>query len=287
MFVDFVPDPELYPFESRWFASSAGRMHYIDEGSGPVLLFCHGTPTWSFVYRAIVTALRDRYRCIVVDHLGFGLSERPDGCGYTITELSSLLGELIDHLGLDDVVVMGQDWGGPIGLGAAVRRAERIRGVVLGNTAFWPNDGLDKRLFSAIMSSRPMQRRIIDDNVMIDRVLASELRVTLSPAEFENYRAVQPTPAARAALAVMPREIRAARGFLAELERDVAQRLGDKPALATWGMRDKVFRPRACLPRIRRTFTDLDIVELPAAGHIIQEAAPGKIAAAIARRFPV
>ncbi|ADG79080.1 Alpha/beta hydrolase fold protein OS=Tsukamurella paurometabola (strain ATCC 8368 / DSM / CCUG 35730 / CIP 100753 / JCM 10117 / KCTC 9821 / NBRC 16120 /NCIMB 702349 / NCTC 13040) OX=521096 GN=Tpau_2475 PE=4 SV=1 [Tsukamurella paurometabola] len=287
MFVDVVPDRGLYPFESRWFTSSAGRMHYIDEGSGPVLLFCHGTPTWSFVYRRIVTALRDRYRCIAVDHLGFGLSERPDGFGYTIPDLSSALGELIDDLDLDGVVVMGQDWGGPIGFGAAVRRAERVRGIVLGNAVFWPNDGLDKRIFSAVMSSRPMQRRIVDENLMVDRVLASELGTTLSAAEFEHYRAVQSVPEARAALAVMPKEIRAARPFLAALEREVPRCLGGKPALAVWGMRDKVFRPRACLPRIRRAFTDLEVVELPGSGHVIQESAPSAIAAAIARRFPV
>jgi haloalkane dehalogenase len=67
----------LYPFESRWFDSSAGRVHYIDEGSGPPILFCHGNPTWSFLYRHIVHQLRDRFRCVAADYLGFGLSERP------------------------------------------------------------------------------------------------------------------------------------------------------------------------------------------------------------------
>src|SRR3989442_1715498 len=64
--IDFVPDGSLYPFESRWFDSSVGRVHYIDEGAGPLLLLCHGAPTWSFLYRHIVKDLRDRYRCIAV-----------------------------------------------------------------------------------------------------------------------------------------------------------------------------------------------------------------------------
>jgi len=77
MRIDFTPDPALYPFESRWFDSSQGRIHYIDEGEGPPLLLCHGNPTWSFLYRNIVIGLRDRFRCIAPDYLGFGLSDRP------------------------------------------------------------------------------------------------------------------------------------------------------------------------------------------------------------------
>src|SRR5215472_4713559 len=61
--IDFTPDPALYPFKPHWFDSSAGQMHYIDEGTGPPILFCHGNPTWSFLYRNIITALRGRFRC--------------------------------------------------------------------------------------------------------------------------------------------------------------------------------------------------------------------------------
>ncbi|TLG03496.1 haloalkane dehalogenase [Nocardia cyriacigeorgica] len=286
MMIDFVPDRDLYPFESRWFDSSAGRVHYIDEGSGPTILFCHGAPAWSFLYRHIVKALRDRYRCIAVDYLGFGLSERPEGFGYTIAEHTAVLGELIDHLRLDDVVVMGQDWGGPIGLGAATTRADRVRGIVLGNTALWPIDALPNRAFSMIMSSRPMQKRILEQNFLIERVLLGELGSTLTAAEADHYRLVQPTPQARRALAETPKEIRRARPLLADLERDVPATLGGTPTLLVWGMKDMVFRPKACLPRLRAMFTDLEVVELPDARHFIQEHEPDAIAAAIAKRFP-
>lgn len=74
MSIDFTPDPQLYPFESRWFDSSRGRIHYVDEGTGPPILLCHGNPTWSFLYRDIIVALRDRFRCVAPDYLGFGLS---------------------------------------------------------------------------------------------------------------------------------------------------------------------------------------------------------------------
>lgn len=286
MLVDFVPDKSLYPFESRWFDSSAGRVHYIDEGTGQPILFCHGSPTWSFLYRHIVQDLRSGYRCIAVDYPGFGLSERPDGFGYTIAEQTVILGELIDHLGLDGFILMGHDWGGPIGLGAAKVRADRVRGIVLGNTVFWPIDAKLNRAFSAVMSSSPVQRRILEKNLLIERVLLSELGQTLTPAEADHYRCVQPTAEARRGLAVMPKEIRAARPLLDELAREVPALLGDKPALLMWGMRDMVFRPNACIPRMRAAFTDLDVVELPHARHFIQEHAPEEIAAAIRTRFP-
>ncbi|TQM33579.1 haloalkane dehalogenase [Nocardia bhagyanarayanae] len=286
MLIDYVPDRNLYPFESRWFDSSVGRVHYIDEGTGPPILFCHGSPTWSFLYRHIVKDLRGRYRCIALDSLGFGLSERPAGFGYTIAEHTAILGELIDHLQLDGFVVMGQDWGGPIGLSAVTARADRVRGVVLGNTVFWPVEALANRAFSVIMGSRPMQRRILEQNFLVERVLLAELGRKLTPAEADHYRAVQPTAEARRGLAATPKEIRAARPLLAQLARDVPALLGDKPALLVWGMRDMVFRPNACIPRMRAAFTDLDIVELPRARHFIQEHEPEAIAAAITKRFP-
>ncbi|MEU6831478.1 haloalkane dehalogenase [Nocardia beijingensis] len=286
MLIDFVPDGNLYPFESRWFDSSVGRVHYIDEGTGPPILFCHGAPTWSFLYRHLVRGLRDRYRCVAVDYLGFGLSERPPGFGYTIAEHTAVLGELIDHLRLDGFVLMGHDWGGPIGLGASTARADRVRGIVLGNTLFWPTEAMANRVFSMIMSSRPMQKRILEQNFLVERVLLAELGSKLTTAEADHYRAVQPTAEARRGLAVLPREIRAARPLLDQLARDVPALLGDKPALLAWGMRDMAFRPNAYIPRMRATFTDLDIVELPHARHFVQEHAPDVITAAIAKRFP-
>ncbi|MBT2270685.1 alpha/beta fold hydrolase [Rhodococcus enclensis] len=245
MMVDFVPDPALYPFQSRWFESSTGRVHYIDEGAGPPILLCHGSPTWSFLYRHIVAGLRDRYRCIAVDYPGFGLSERPSGFGYTIAELTEVVGELVDHLELDNFILVGHDWGGPIGLGAASVRADRVRGIVLGNTAFWPIEPLANQLFSVIMSSRPMQRRILEHNLLIEKFLLGQSGPALTSSEAEHYRLVQPTPDARRGLSVMPREIRRARPLLEELAVNVPRLLGDKPTLAVWGMQDIVFRPKA------------------------------------------
>jgi haloalkane dehalogenase len=284
MNVEFTPDPQLYPFASRWFDSSRGRLHYIDEGDGPSLMLYHGNPTWSFLYRDIVVALRDRFRCIAVDYLGFGLSERPAGFGYTVDEHASVVGELVDHLDLDGYLTMGQDWGGPISMAVAVQRAERVRGIVLGNTWFWPSD-MPTKIFSHVMSSYPMQRAILQRNFFVERLIPPATVRRPTAAVMAHYRGVQPNPAARVGIAQLPKELRAARPLLERLGREVPAKLGAKPALFVWGMKDPAFKPGRTLPRMRAAFPDYVLVELPGASHFIQEDAPGEIAAAIVERF--
>nr|WP_158019122.1 haloalkane dehalogenase [Mycobacterium basiliense] len=282
---EFKPNPHLYPFESRWFDSSRGRMHYIDEGAGPPILLCHGNPTWSFLYRNIVLALRDHFRCIAPDYLGFGLSERPVGFGYTIEEHVGVVGEFVDHLGLDGYLTMGQDWGGPISMAVAVQRTERVRGIVLGNTWFWPADALVMKAFSKVMASPPLQYAILQRNFFVQRLIPAGTAHRPSGVVMRHYSAVQPTPAARAGVAVMPKQILAARPLLARLAGEVPAKLGAKPALLVWGMKDFAFRPGQMIPRMRTTFPDHVLVELPTAKHFIQEDEPEEIAAAIMRRF--
>jgi haloalkane dehalogenase len=289
MNVDFAPDPTLYPFASHWFDSAWGRVHYVDEGStsakGPPILFCHGNPTWSFLYRDIVIALRDHFRCIAVDYLGFGLSERPPGFGYTIDEHARVVGALVDHLSLDGYLTMGQDWGGPISMAVAAARADRVRGVILGNAWFWPSETLRMKAFSKVMSSPPLQYAIQQRNFFVERLIPAGTARKLSPTVMEHYRRAQPSAAARIGVARMPKEILAARPLLERLARDVPVNLGSKPALLVWGMKDAAFQPGALLPRMRTTFPDHLLVELPDAKHFIQEDAPGPIAEAIVKRF--
>lgn len=123
----FQPDRRLFPFESKWFECPEGPVHYVDEGAGPPILFLHGNPTWSFLYRGIVIRLRKHFRCIALDYPGFGLSARPDNYGYTPQEHASVVAGLVRHLDLKNLTIMGQDWGGPIGMRVAVDELPRLR----------------------------------------------------------------------------------------------------------------------------------------------------------------
>ena len=285
MRIDFIPDPALYPFRSRWFDSSRGRVRYVDGGSGPVIMFFHGNPTWSFLYRYIISGLRDQFRCIAADYLGFGLSERPSGFSYRIEEHAQVMGELVDHLDLDGYLTMGQDWGGPISMAVDVARAGRVRGVVLGNTWFWPATDLSTKAFSRVMGSPPMQWAIMRRNFFVEKLIPAGTATQLSDTVMEHYRRVQPTPEARVGVARMPKEILAAGLLLGRLAREVPDKLGVKPALLVWGMRDFAFRPGPNLPRMRAAFGDHELVELPDARHYIQEDAPERITEAIRNRF--
>lgn len=285
MAIDFTPSPDLFPFTSRWFDSPAGRVHYVDEGAGRPLLLLHGNPTWSFLYRGIIGRLRERFRCIAPDYPGFGLSDRPPGYGYTPAEHAGVIRALVDHLDLRDLVVMGQDWGGPIGSWVAASIPERVGGLVYGNTWFWPNRRLATIAFSRAMSSPPMRWAILQRNFFVERLIPAGTARQLSPEEMDHYRGVQPTPADRRGVAVFPRQLLAAEAWLTALAERVPAALGAKPVLLVWGRRDVVFPPAAFVPRMRATFTDVRLVELPGAKHFIQEDAPEEIATAIADRF--
>ena len=130
----------LYPFQSHEATVAGRRYHYLDEGTGPVLLLVHGNPTWSFYWREIVTALRGKYRLIVPDHIGCGLSEKPSPTEYPFTLARRVedLGELIEQLDLEQITLIAHDWGGAIGMGAAVAAPERFSRFVLLNTGAFP-----------------------------------------------------------------------------------------------------------------------------------------------------
>ena len=127
----------LYPFTPHRFATEAGEMSYLDEGprTGEAVLMVHGNPTWSFFYRELVRELSPSMRCIVPDHLGCGLSEKPQNWAYTLPNHIRNLTALLNSLGLKKVHLVVHDWGGPIGLGAMLPQADKLGRVVILNTA--------------------------------------------------------------------------------------------------------------------------------------------------------
>lgn len=135
----------LYPFKSNFIDVPGGRLHYVDEGHGEVLLFVHGNPTWSFYYRRLISDFSKQYRTIALDHIGCGLSDKPspDRYEYTLSRRVKDLEALINHLGINGkITLVLHDWGGMIGMAYAVRHPEVISRIVITNTAaFLPPQG--------------------------------------------------------------------------------------------------------------------------------------------------
>ncbi|TVR50155.1 MAG: alpha/beta fold hydrolase [Puniceicoccaceae bacterium] len=135
-----------YPFTGRLHRTEAGCIHFLDEGSGEPVLLLHGNPSWSFLYRQLVPLLAPRFRCIVPDHLGCGLSEKPGGADYRLSAHIDRLESLVEALGLERFHLVVHDWGGPIGLGLARRRPASLGRVVVTNTAAWPSPWIPGRI---------------------------------------------------------------------------------------------------------------------------------------------
>ncbi len=274
----------MYPFESRFFAAPGGhRMHYVDEGAGAPIVFVHGNPSWSFEFRRLVADLRGEFRCIAVDHVGFGLSsrsDRPDD--HHPRAHAERFAALLEHLDLRDATLFLTDWGGPIGLDYARRRPERVARLVLSNTWCWPV-ARDPHfvMFSLLMRSPLGQLLISKSNGFVNHVMPRAVgdRSRLTPAAMSHYRNAQPEPRARAASAALPGHIIGASDWLASIWEERAAFAG-RPALILWGLRDIAFR-RKELERWAAALARAEVREFEDCGHFLAEEAPDRILPAI------
>jgi haloalkane dehalogenase len=131
---------ELYPFESHYLDIDGLQYHYLDEGDGEPVVAVHGNPTWSFYYRELVKELRDDHQVVVPDHIGCGFSDKPgdESYDYTLSRRVEDFSRLMDELELDGINIVVHDWGGMIGLAWAVQNPDRIKRLVILNTAAFP-----------------------------------------------------------------------------------------------------------------------------------------------------
>jgi haloalkane dehalogenase len=271
---------DLYPFESRYLELAGARLHYVDEGQGPVLLLLHGNPTWSFLYRDIIKGLRQSFRCVAIDYPGFGFSQPGPGYGFTAAEHSGVVERFVLELDLRDVTMMVQDWGGPIGFAVAGRHPDRFAAFVIGNTWAWPKSDPGTQFFSRLMGGPIGGYLILRRNAFVEQIIPRNVRRKKLPEEvMAAYRGPFPTPESRRPIHVFPREILASRPFLTEVERGLAP-LGELPALIVWPTKDVAFRDRE--RRIwEAKFPQHRTVILDGAGHYIQEDGAEEIVEAI------
>ncbi|MEU4577834.1 alpha/beta fold hydrolase [Nonomuraea sp. NPDC023979] len=282
-----------YPFTSHWYAhpSRGGlRQHYVDEGAGPPVLFVHGNPSWSYLWRRPVAALRDRFRCVAPDHLGMGLSDKPSAEEYEHTlasrvdDLDALVGHLIARRGAPGrgwTLVM-HDWGGPIGMAWACRHPGRVARLVILNTAAFPNPhGERVRLplrapLWVLRRTRLGARLFLRHNLFARAATWRPLGVRRRmPAHVRAaFLAPYDRPAHRVAVQRFVHDIPLRPGDPAwPLLEGTARRLdlfAGLPAFVGWGLRDPVFDP-AVLAEWRRRLPAARVRVYPRAGHYVLE----------------
>ncbi|GAB3155147.1 haloalkane dehalogenase [Microbacterium neimengense] len=278
-------DRDAYPFETASVTVGGHRIHYVDTAapgqSGPTLLFLHGNPTWSFVYRDVIRAMPPSVRCVAPDLPGFGLSDAADDFDGTFVAHAEAIELLVEALGLEDVVLVAQDWGGPIGLRLIERSPEGFRGVVLGNTWAWPvaHDPHFTRFAGAMggrMGAFLTRRANLFVNLMIPM---GHRRRRLTRAEMAHYRRALGTARRRGFSAVLPREIVVATPHLAELEAGLSV-LETLPVLIVWGDSDIAFRgPELARWRAIAPHARVEVIE--GAGHFVPSDAPAEMAASL------
>lgn len=270
---------KMFPFESKFFTTRDGHvMHYIDEGSGRPTIFVHGNPSWSFEFRRLVIGLRSEFRCIAVDHVGFGLSSRSDRReDHHPAAHADRFAELMYSLDIRDATLFMSDWGGPIGLEFARRHPDWVREIVLANTWCWPvSRDLHFIQFSCAMRSWIGQLLIKRLNFFVTKVMPKAVgnREVLKETVMEHYRNAQPK-GGRAACAALPGHIVGASRFLSSIWEERATFTG-KPALIFWGLKDIAFRKKE-LERWKSELSNYTVHEIEDCGHFLAEEAPERI----------
>ena len=277
-----------YPFEPRTFVTAGGaRLSYLDEGPrrDEVVLMLHGNPTWSYYYRWLVRALVPHQRCIVPDHIGMGLSDKPQDYAYTLATRIADIEALVNSLGVKRVHLVVHDWGGAIGFGYAARQQTKIGRLVVLNTAAFALDRIPKRIaVCKLPVIGPLIVRGLNGFAAPATWMAMHRR-TLTADEKRGYLRPYDSWANRVAVSEFVRDIPLRPGHrswdtLQAVERGLTH-FRERPALIIWGGRDfcfdDVFLQRWCekLPRA-------DVHRIADAGHYVLDDARDDVVPLIA-----
>lgn len=264
-----------YPFELRSLDFDGARYAYVDEGTGPTVLFVHGNPTWSFAWRRLIQNLSPEYRCVAVDHMGMGLSGMPVDGDYRIARHIENLCRLIEELDLREITLVGHDWGGCLGMGAAARLPDRFQRFVMMNTAAFRSRRIPLRIavcripiFGALavrglnLFSRAALRMAVAHH---ERMTAIVKRGYLYPYDSWSRRAA----VHRFVLEIPLRPEHPSYGTLVEVEQGL-ERFQSHPLLLIWGERDWCFTTEF-LDEWQRRFLHAETLRLSDAGHYVFE----------------
>lgn len=272
---------ELYPFRSHYLDLGRLRYHYVDEGQGDAIVMLHGNPTWSFYYRHLIIDLRRRYRVIAPDHVGCGLSDKPQRYDYTLRQHIANLEALMERLALKKITLVMHDWGGPIGMGYAVRHPDHVKRLVIFNTvAFWsPHIPWFLRLCRFPLFG-PIAIRGLNLFAAVAAVVACRHRERMTKEVKAGYLSPYDSYANRVAVLRFVQDIPVTPAHptfavLQSIENGLAQ-FRRHPMMIVWGGQDPVFT-KLLLSSWKERFPDAAVKEIDDAGHYVVEDAYERI----------
>jgi haloalkane dehalogenase len=272
----------LYPFCSRYLDVGGARMHFVDEGCGEPLLFVHGNPTWSFYWRNLICSLRDGFRCIAVDHVGCGLSDKPQQYDYTLVRRIDDLCRLVEKLDLNGTTLLAHDWGGAIGLGTVLQVPQRFARIVLFNTGAFPPPFVPWRIaLCRTPLAGTLALRGWNAFARAALWLATEYPARMGPEVRAGLLAPYDRWANRVAIDAFVKDIpftprHPTWKTLEQIETGLAS-LADRSIALIWGMKDWCFRAE-CLERFTQHWPHAEVHRLADCGHYVVEDAHERIA---------
>jgi haloalkane dehalogenase len=271
-------DTNEYPFQSHYFELPMGKMHYIDEGKGLPIVFVHGNPGWSYEFRNPVKELSKTNRCIAPDHIGFGLSDKPFDWNYLPANHAENFRMFLDHLRMDEFVMVVNDWGGPIGLSYAINNPGRMKHLVITNTWMWSvRDVLYYRLFSGFTGG-PIGRFLIRNFNFFGKVIIKQCVADKKNFDPTLYQHLE-TKEDRKGCWTFPKQIVGSSDWLDSLWQS-RKKITDIPATLIWGMKDIAFREKE-LAVWMNELSNKTVTKLENIGHYPHEEAPARFVAEV------
>ncbi|UCH36295.1 MAG: haloalkane dehalogenase [Armatimonadota bacterium] len=279
-----------FPYESHYADVLGSRMHYVEQGAGDPILFVHGTPTWSYLWRNVIPHLSSAARCVALDLIGMGRSDKPD-IEYRFLDHARYFEGFIEKLGLQNITLVIHDWGSALGFHYAMRHEHNVKGLAFMEAILAPVRSWDvfppdlREMYQTFRTPNVGWEMIVNRNAFVENVLPSAVLRKLTDEEMDYYREPFKEPASRRPLWRWPNEVPVAGepADVAEAVETYSRRLreSDLPKLLLYATPGAILRA-PLVDWCRRTLKNLATVDIGPGLHFVQEDRPHRIGAELA-----
>ena len=270
-----------YPFSSKYFDVKGHQLHYIEEGKGDTLIFVHGTPSWSFDFRHVIRILSKDFTCLAPDHIGFGLSDKPEEYDYTTQNHCQTFEQFVLAKDLNNITLVVHDFGGIIGLHFALRYPERISKLIILNSWLWSSKNDPHFIHSSKILKSPLLPFLyrnfnFSPRFILPRSFGNQ---PLPKHLLSQYTKPFATKTSRNGTIAFAKSLLNDQDWFEELwlKKEV---ISTKPTLFIWGMKDPII-PATYLDKFSTGFPNSTTLKLETCGHFPQEESPQLVAGAI------